>query len=131
MADQILCLMAPELSSVLAMDTTLEVFSSLEYPADKIRLALNNTVSRGALSLEDIEGALKRSIDLVIPNDADTFVNAINLGVPPVFGASNTRVAGLLEDYAFHISKEEHRKNTPKNPTEAWKRVNRRMRQRR
>jgi pilus assembly protein CpaE len=65
----------------------------------------------------------------VIPYDADTFVSAINLGVPPVFGATNTRVAALLEDYAFHISKEDHRKAKPRSPTEAWKRVSRRMRQ--
>ena len=61
----------------------------------------------------------------------ETFVNAINLGVPPVFGATNTRAAALLEDYAFHLSKDEHRKNRPKVPTDAWKRVNRRMRQHR
>jgi pilus assembly protein CpaE len=128
-ADQILTVMAPELSSVLAMDTTLEVFDSLEYTPDKVKIALNQTVGRGGLSLEDIEGALKRPIDLVIPHDADTFVSAINLGVPPVFGATNTRAAALLEDYAFHISKDEHRKNRPRNPTDAWKRVNRRMRQ--
>ncbi len=128
-ADQILTVMAPELSSVLAMDTTLEVFDSLEYTPDKVKIALNQTVGRGGLSLEDIEGALKRPIDLVIPHDADTFVSAINLGVPPVFGATNTRAAALLEDYAFHLSKDEHRKNRPRNPTDAWKRVNRRMRQ--
>jgi pilus assembly protein CpaE len=128
-ADQILTVMAPELSSVLAMDTTLEVFDSLEYSPDKIKIALNQTVGRGGLTLEDIEGALKRSIDLVIPHDADTFVSAINLGVPPVFGASNTRAAALLEDYAFHLSKDEHRKNRPRNPSDAWKRVSRRMRQ--
>ncbi len=130
-ADQILTVMAPELSSVLAMDTTLEVFDNLEYSPDKIRIALNQTIGRGGLSIEDIEGALKRSIDLVIPNDTETFVNAINLGVPPVFGASNTRAAALLEDYAFHLSKDEHRKNRPKVPTDAWKSVNRRMRQHR
>ncbi len=128
-ADQILTVMAPELSSVLAMDTTLEVFDSLEYTPDKVKIALNQTVGRGGLTLEDIEGALKRPIDLVIPHDAETFVSAINLGVPPVFGATNTRAAALLEDYAFHLSKDEHRKNRPKNPTDAWKRVSRRMRQ--
>ncbi len=126
-ADQILTLMSPELASVLSMDTTLEVFDTLEYPPVKYRIAINQTIGRGGLSLEDIEGALKRSIDLVIPHDVDTFVNAINLGVPPVFGAPNTRVAALLEDYAFHLSKDEHRKNRPKNPSDAWKRVSRRM----
>ena len=129
-ADQIITLMSPDLSSVLAMDTTLEVFGTLEYPNSALQLALNQTIGRSGLSLEDIEGALKRSIDLVIPHDAETFVSAINLGVPPVFGATNTRAAALLEDYAFHLSKDEHRKNRPKNPTDAWKRVNRRMRQR-
>ncbi len=129
--DQVITLMAPELASVLAMDTTLEVFDTLEYSSAKFRLAINQIIARGGLGLEDIEGALKRSIDLVIPYDVETFVNAINLGVPPVFGAPNTRVAALLEDYAYHLSKEEHRRNRPKSPTDAWKRVNRRMGQHR
>jgi pilus assembly protein CpaE len=128
-ADTIVTLIAPELASVLAISTTMEVFDTLDYHPEKIRIALNHILARGALSLEDIEAALKRPIDLVIPYDVDTFVSAINLGVPPVFGATNTRVAGLLEDYAFHLSKDEHRKSRPKNPTDAWKRVTRRMRQ--
>jgi pilus assembly protein CpaE len=130
-ADQIITMMAPELSSVLAMDTTIEVFDNLEYSSQKVRIALNQTISRGGLSLEDIEGALKRPIDLVIPYEAETFVSAINLGVPPVFDTTNSRAAALLEDYAFHLSKDEHRKSRPRNPSDAWKRVNRRMRQQR
>jgi pilus assembly protein CpaE len=127
-ADEIITIIAPELASVLAISTTLDVFDTLEYMPDKVRIVLNHTVGRGALSLEDIEGALKRPIDLVIPYDVDTFVSAINLGVPPVFGASNTRVAGLMEDYAFHLSKDEHRKAKIRNPSDSWKRVTRRMR---
>lgn len=128
-ADQIISVLAPELASVLAVSTMLEVFETLDYGSDTLRLALNHVIGRGALSLEDIEGALKRPIDLVIPHDVDTFVSAINLGVPPVFGAPNTRAAALLEDYAFHLSKEEHRRNRPRSPTDAWKRVSRRMQQ--
>jgi pilus assembly protein CpaE len=128
-SDQIVTMLSPDLSSVLAMDTALEVFDSLEYSHSNIQLVLNQIIGRAGLSLEDIETAVKRPIDMVIPYDADTFVSAINLGVPPVFGATNTRAAALLEDYAFHISKDDHRKSKPRSPTEAWKRVNRRMRQ--
>jgi hypothetical protein len=53
----------------------------------------------------------------------DVFVEAINLGQPPIFHKPEQFVSGLLEDFAFHLSKEAQKKAKPQNPTEVWKRV--------
>jgi hypothetical protein len=53
------------------------------------------------------------------------------MGQPPVSNAPATPIGALLEDFAFLVSKDEHRKKRPQNPTEAWKRVVQRAQQRR
>ena len=66
-----------------------------------------------------------------VPYVQDVFVNAINLGQPLLFDKPDLPVSGLLEDLAFHLSKDEHRKAKPESPTEAWKRVYKRYQERR
>lgn len=129
-AHEILAVLAPELASIQATASTLQVFETLGYRRDTVHLVLNQTIERRGLAKKDIETALKCPIELVIPPAQDIFVQAINVGVPAVIGAVNTPVGALLEDFAFHLSKEEHRKQRPANPTEAWQRVARRLQQR-
>jgi hypothetical protein len=50
-------------------------------------------------------------------------VEAINYGRPPIQHKPNESVSGLLEDFAFYLSSNEHRKSKPTDPTEAWQRV--------
>jgi len=58
-----------------------------------------------------------------IPYVQDVLVEAINLGQPPVYHKPNESISGLLEDFAFHLSKDAHKKIKPENPTDTWKRV--------
>lgn len=129
-ADQILLVMAPELGSVRAMASTLDVFTMLDYPAQKISLVLNNPFQRHGLTREDIERTLRRSVDLEIPFDPDTFVVAVNKGIPPAFQSPGSGVGALLEDYAYQVSKAEHREQQPESPSQAWRRVTQRLRRR-
>jgi hypothetical protein len=64
-----------------------------------------------------------------IPYVKDLFVDAINLGQPPVHAKPNESVSALLEDFAFHLSKDVHKKNKPGAPTDTWKRVYQRYQQ--
>ncbi|MBS1250697.1 MAG: Response regulator MprA [Chloroflexi bacterium] len=119
----IMLLMAPEIASVRGTSMALDVFASLGYPRDKVRLVLNWIFERRGLSPKDINKVLQDKIDLVIPFASDTFVSSINLGRPPVIDDPETPIGALLEDLAFFLSKDEHRKKKPEKPTEAWKRV--------
>jgi pilus assembly protein CpaE len=130
-ADEILLVLAPELASVRAAIGAIRVFESLGYPNEKIRLVLNWTFQRGGLSKKEIEAALKRPIDFVLPYASEALVAAINLGKPPVIGEPNQPLSNLFEDMTFYLSKNEHRKKRPSAPTPAWQRVAHRIQQRR
>ena len=130
-ADQVLLVLAPELASVRAITTTLDVFEHLNYGRDQFSMVLNNTFERGALARRDIETALKQTMGLVLPFAADVVVGAINRGVPLVSESANRSIGAALEDYAFLLSKESQRKERPVKPSEAWLRVAQRLQHRR
>ena len=67
---------------------------------------------------------------VMIPYVQDVFVDAINLGQPPVYHKPNEPVSALLEDFALLMSKDDHKKSRPENPSEAWKRVYKRYQER-
>ena len=130
-ADEIVLLMAPELASVRATGEALEVFDNLGYPRNKIKIVMNWVFERKGLARKDIENVLKHPVKFVLPFIPDTFVSAINLGVPPVIGEPTSAVGALLEDFSYALSKVEDRKNFPENPSEALLRIRERSKSRR
>lgn len=130
-ADQIVLVVSPEMAAVRAASCALQVFSSLQYPPEKLSLALNWTFERNGLPRKEIEASLGRSFDLIIPFAPEPFVAAINTGVPPVLGLPSSPLGALFEDYAFVMSTAEHRAQRPAAPTPAWLRVAQRAQQRR
>jgi pilus assembly protein CpaE len=129
-ADEILLLLAPELASVRSTVCALDVFAKLDYPPEKVRLLLNWTFQKNGLARKDIEAAIKRPIDLVIPYAAEAMVAAINLGRPPVLSDPNAPLASLFEDLAFLLSADAQKKQRPAAPSDTWKRVVSRIQQR-
>lgn len=130
-ADEILIVLAPELASVRATAMALEVFESLDYPTNDIRLILNWIFERNGLAKPDIEAGLNREINIIIPHASDVFVRAINFGAPPAFEEPDSPMGAIFEDLSFWVSKDDHKKQRPEEPTEAWKRLAKRMRKRR
>ena len=128
LAQVILTVMSSDLASVLAMSSTQDVFETLNYPRDIVKLVLNQTFERNALGQKVMEDALKRRCNLVIPYAAE-MVQAINVGKPLVLMSPASPVGIVLEDYTYQISKEEHRKQHPEHPTLAWQRVMKRQTQ--
>lgn len=130
-ADQVLLVLAPELASVRAITTTLDVFEHLNYTREQFSMVLNTTFERGALARKDIEAALKQPMALVLPFAADLVVGAINRGVPVVCDSATRPFGAALEDYAFILSKESQRRERPAKPSESWVRVAQRLQHRR
>ena len=128
LAQVILTVMSSDLASVLAMSSTQDVFETLNYPRDIVKLVLSQTFERNALGQKVMEDALKRRCNLVIPYAAE-MVQAINVGKPLVLTAPTSPVGIVLEDYTYQISKEEHRKQHPEHPTLMWQRVMKRQAQ--
>lgn len=122
-ADVILMVASPDMASIRAVTAALDTYDKLGYYQDKIKLVLSAPFPHSSLTKDKIENALKMTALATIPYVQDLFVDAINLGQPPVLERPNESVSALLEDFAFHLSKDIHKKTKPENPTEAWNRV--------
>jgi len=127
-ADRIVLLVSPELSSVRCASIALEVFDKLNYPPEKIKVLLNWTFPGKGLARTEIEKAIKRKVDIVLPNVGDALVSALTYGKPPVFKEPNGAIGALFEDLAYHWSKESHRSSAPQTVKDGYKRVRERAR---
>ncbi len=130
-ADVILLVAAPDMASIRAVTAAMDTYKKLGYSAEKTRLVLSATFPHSSLTKEKIETALGMTVAVTIPFVQDIFVDAINLGQPPVFHRPEQAISGLLEDLAFFMSSEAQKKSRPDNPTQAWNRVYRRHQARR
>ncbi len=129
-ADVILMLATPDVASIRAVAAAMDTYSKLNYPPEKIKLILNATFPKHGLPKDKIEAALSIPVMMTIPYTADAFVEAINYGLPLISSKPDEPVAGLLEDLAFTLSKDAHKKSRPETPTEVWKRVYKRYSER-
>jgi len=129
-ADVILMVATPDMSSIRAVAAAMDTYEKLGYKKEKIKLVLNAIFPRSNLSKEKIESASGVNTIVTIPYVQDVFVDAINLGQPPLYHRPHESVSALLEDFALLLSKDEHKKSKPEHPTEAWKRVYKRYQDR-
>ena len=129
-ADLILMVASPDMASIRAVTAAMDTYAKLGYPNEKVKLVLNATFPKAGLPKDKIESAMGLGAVATVPYVQELFVEAINYGRPPVFHAPTEPVSGLLEDFAFYISKDAHKKSKPEKPTEAWKRVYKRFQER-
>lgn len=130
MADVILLTTAPDLASVRAAALALDTYRKLNYPPEKIKLVLNATFPKHGLPRDKIETALGMPVMVTIPYTPDRFVEAINFGQPLISAKPDEPIGGLLEDLAFFLSRDAHKKIRPGNPSETWNRVYKRYTER-
>ena len=130
-ADVILMVASPDMASIRAAFAAMDTYSKLGYSKEKIKLVLNATFPHAGLSKEKIESALGMQAAIIVPYTDTLFVDAINFGRPPVYAKPTEPVCGLLEDFAFYLSRNEHKKTKPLEPSDAWKRVYKRFQERR
>ena len=122
-ANIILMVASPDMASIRAMIAAIDTYEKLGYPKTKIKFVLSAPFPHSTLTKEKIETGLGLTAIATIPYVQDVLVDAINLGQPPVYHRPNESISGLLEDFAFHLSKDAHKKIKPDDPTEVWKRV--------
>jgi pilus assembly protein CpaE len=125
----ILMIASPDMASIRAVTAAMDTYEKLGYSRDKIKFVLSAPFPHSSLTKDKIEAALGMSALATIPYVQDTLVDAINLGQPPVYHKPNESISCLLEDFAFHLSKDIHKKAKPDDPTDAWMRVYKRYRE--
>lgn len=118
---------APDLASIRSVAAALEVFHALEYAPEKVRLILNWIFPKSPLPQAEIEKALKRKVDLVLPYQPEEALRAINRGEPVTGGTTPGTLGTLLEDYAFGLGREAGAASAPEHPSEAWRRAAQRV----
>jgi pilus assembly protein CpaE len=129
-ADIVLMIATPDMASIRAVVAAMDTYEKLGYKKEKIKLVLSAIFPRSNLAKDKIESAVGLNSVVMIPYVQDVFVDAINLGQPPLYHRPNESVSALLEDFALLMSKDDHKKSKPENPTEAWKRVYKRYQER-
>jgi len=132
-ANLILMIASPDMASIRAVTAAVDTYKKLGYSDDKVKLVLNTPAPypQSGLTKEKIESALKIPAIATIPFVQNIFIEAINLGQPPIYHKPQELITGLLEDLAFRVSKESHKKAKPENPTDSWDRVYNRYQKRR
>ncbi|HID86076.1 MAG TPA: response regulator [Anaerolineae bacterium] len=106
LADRIVLVLTPELSSLRNARLFLELARSLEYPSDKLLLALNRYSDKGPLQLKEIEEHLKLRIPIQIPEDERLVTYSMNRGTPLVTSHRRSAVAHSFFQLAQVIAEE-------------------------
>ncbi len=122
----VLLILAPEIGSLRAASSALEIYDKLGYPGDKIKLVLNRTTSTG-IQQARLEKVLERPFDFVLPHDAGEVRRALDFGVPFVMENPDLAISQQIENMAYQLSDELFRNLPPALPSATWKRVNKRL----
>ncbi len=127
-ADEIILVSTPEMASLRATAAALETYKRLEYPAEKVRLLMNWNFERNGLARKNVETALKRVVDTVLPFDPETTIQAINYGQPFLQQKPEAPISQLVENFAFLLSSSDDKGIPPITPSKAWLRTMKRIR---
>ncbi|MEM7333313.1 MAG: response regulator [Chloroflexota bacterium] len=123
-ADQIFLVLAPDMASIRAASTALNVYKELGYDPEKIKIVLNNTFEFGAIPTKKIVTALKHGVILELPYAPKQFLNGINRGTTIIESDPEGKISTQFELLAFSNSQETHQSIPPANPSLTWHRVN-------
>ena len=125
-ANWVLLVLAPEIGSLRAATSALEIYDKLGYTSDKIKLVLNRTTPTG-IQQAKLDKVLERKFDFVLPHDATEVRRALDFGVPFVMENPDLPITQQIENMAYLLSDELFRNLPPALPSAAWKRVNKRL----
>ncbi len=122
----VLLVLAPEIGSLRAASSALEIYDKLGYAPDKIKLVLNRITSTG-IQQAKLEKVLERPFDFVLPHDAAEVRRALDFGVPFVMENADLAITQQIENMAYQLSDELFKNLPPALPSATWKRVNKRL----
>ena len=126
-ASSIILVMAPEMSSLRAAMSALDIYDRLGFSRDSISLVLNRTSSVGGIRKSQIEKVLDRPVEFELPYEPEEVIRAVNFGEPFLLNKPELPISEKIEEMAYQLSHDVHKNLPPAAPTEAWKRVTRRL----
>jgi pilus assembly protein CpaE len=81
-SDLLLLPVAPDMTSVKVMQSTLDVFAALQTPAERRVLILNQTHPKAHIGQPELEQHLGERIGLTLPYAEEAILDSIDQGVP-------------------------------------------------
>lgn len=124
-SDVILAMMGSDVASLTAQVAAMDAFKLMNYPEERIRFVLNQTRESERLEQKQMETALKRPVDFVIPF-ASGATQAVNLGSPLAISEPGSAASLALADMAFQLC-EDGQSPASKEPSEAFQQAKRRL----
>lgn len=82
----------------------LDIFRSLGYPGERIRLIVNRYEKGGKLRLADLESALGAEVVHTVPNDYPAATDSVNQGVPLLRLSRGSPLARSLADLVEQVT---------------------------
>jgi pilus assembly protein CpaE len=90
------------------------LFRSLDYPRDKIKLILNRHEKSADIQLEDLEQTMGMKVFRAVPNSYEAVAASVNQGVPIIKLSRNNPVSKSLLDFAVDLTRHARK------PDEGW-----------
>ena len=81
-ASELVLVVAPEMSSLRAAMSTLDIYDKLGFPPEKIKVLLNSNSPIAGIRQAQIEKVLGHSVDFVVPYEPEEVIRAVNFGEP-------------------------------------------------
>ncbi|HYE78792.1 MAG TPA: response regulator [bacterium] len=111
MSSDILLLIGGDFLSLKSASLSLQVFLSLNYNMEAVKIILNRANCLQNTKVLDLEKGLKKRIDFELPEDKDLVLNAINRGVPFVDTNPTSDIAKAVKQIAASVLPREERES--------------------
>ena len=126
-ASDLVLVLAPEMSSLNAAMSAMDIYDRLGFPPEKIKLLVNSNSPVGGIRRAQIEKVLGHPVDFDLPYEPDEVIRAVNFGEPFLLKNSDLSISTKIEDMAYILTHDVHKNLPPAAPTDAWKRVTNRL----
>ena len=103
LADLVLVVTAPDLTTTKNVKLCLETLETLGYSEEKVGVVLNRANAEGGLSINEMEDNLHRQFVAALPNENQLVMSSVNKGVPFVISQPNSPIAREVLNLAKKI----------------------------
>jgi pilus assembly protein CpaE len=100
--DQLLLLCNPDVPTLKNVRLTLQTLELLAFPEDRLRVVLNRASTSSGIGRDDVEAALGRAVDIVLPLDPAVPL-AVNRAEPVVLESTATPFGAAIIEVAKSI----------------------------
>lgn len=112
LADQLLLVLTPELSTIRNIKNLLGSLDTLHFPPSRIKIVLNKYARNGEIDEKDIIATLNRKIDETVGQDHKYVISSLNRGMPLVMEYPKNAISKDIYKLVTQITGEDINKKT-------------------